>query len=122
MHTQSRPIEGLSGRSFSREQQSHGLLVANLGHRDPDRDKGSHWTGHGDPRAMNVAHRALRDWSLSLLDAGAVTGAGLAGPRGRTRLGCYTFGGGMARIGLGVYDGQLSVVVGEVIDEPVALF
>jgi hypothetical protein len=37
------------------------------------------------------------------------------------RLGCYTFGGGMARIGLGVYDGQLSVVV-EVIDEPVALF
>jgi hypothetical protein len=38
VHRQSRPIEGLSGRSFRAKKQSHGL-VANLGHGDPDRTK-----------------------------------------------------------------------------------
>lgn len=37
------------------------------------------------------------------------------------RLRSYALGGGMAQIGLAVHDGQLSVVVDEVIDELVAL-
>jgi len=39
VHRQSRPIEGLSGRSVSREKQSHGLVVANLDDGHPDRTK-----------------------------------------------------------------------------------
>jgi hypothetical protein len=55
VHKQSRPIEGL-GTIVSREGQTHSLVIANLGHGDPDRDKASHWTRrHSDARAMSVA-------------------------------------------------------------------
>jgi hypothetical protein len=36
---QSRPIEGPLGTIVSREKQIHSLVVANLGHGDPDRTK-----------------------------------------------------------------------------------
>ena len=64
----------------------------------------------------------MRDWSLWLLDAGAVTDAGLAGRASAQRLRSYPFGGGMAQIGLAVHGGELSVVVDEAFDELVALF
>jgi hypothetical protein len=69
------------------------------------------------PRGRTLRHgsgsRAMRDWSLWLLDAGAATDAGLAGPRVRTASALLRIGG-MAQIGLAVHDGQLSVVVDEV--------
>ena len=65
----------------SREKQSHGLVVANLGHGDPNRDKGSHWTrGHRDARPTTVAGldrdaASIRE-SPGARRAPAATGAG----------------------------------------------
>src|SRR3954452_17062486 len=50
--TDRRPL----GTIVSREKESHGLVVANLGHGDPDRTKAAiGLAAHGDARAMSVA-------------------------------------------------------------------
>jgi hypothetical protein len=75
-HRQSRPIEGLS-TIVSSEKQSHGLVVANLGHADPDRTKAAiGLAGHGDARAMTVAGLDRNAPSVPQIATSAAIGAG----------------------------------------------
>ena len=56
VHSQSRPIEGLSGRSFRAKNRVTVSSSPTSGMGTPTEDKGSHWTrGHGDARAMTAA-------------------------------------------------------------------
>ena len=72
--------------------------------------------------AASPAGRALRDWSLWLLDARAATDADWPVRASAQRLRSYAFGGGMGQIGLGMHDGQLPWPSTKLINGLVALF